>query len=145
MASSTARLAPAGRPPSLEDFFISAVQTILSSSSTNAPYSSAPWARSTKSERSTNDKPLVVAMAEAKVCYFNTTRTFPPLHHFRQEELSQMLLELFYPIQPERYHSRRYKFVRKSKAGSTPARYVVHGKERRQYEEDKAEFDDAPG
>ncbi|ODN78355.1 hypothetical protein L202_03997 [Cryptococcus amylolentus CBS 6039] len=130
---------------SSEDLFISAVRTILSSSSTNAPYSSAPWARPTKPERSTADKPLVAAMAEAKVRYLTTTRTFPPLHHFRQEELSQMLLDSFHPIRSERYHSRRYKFVRKSKAGATPARYAVHEKERRQDEEDKAEFDDAPG
>ncbi|ODN98236.1 hypothetical protein I350_07882 [Cryptococcus amylolentus CBS 6273] len=111
---------------SSEDLFISAVQIILSSSSTNAPYL-APWARPTKPERSTNDK-----LAEAKVRYFTTTRTFPPLHHLCQEELSQMLLDSFYPIRSDRYQSRRYlyKFVRKSNDGSTPARYAVHEKER---------------
>ncbi|ODN86337.1 hypothetical protein L198_07356 [Cryptococcus wingfieldii CBS 7118] len=69
----------------------------------------------------------------------------PPLHHLRKEELSQMLLDSFYPIRSERYHICRYKFVRKSEAGSTPARYAVHEEERRQDEGDKAEFDDAPG
>ncbi|ODN97872.1 hypothetical protein I350_07507 [Cryptococcus amylolentus CBS 6273] len=68
---------------SSEDLFIFALQTILSSSSTNAPYSSAPWARPTEPERSTDDKPPIAAMAEAKVRYFTTTRTFLPLHHFR--------------------------------------------------------------
>ncbi|ODN97873.1 hypothetical protein I350_07508 [Cryptococcus amylolentus CBS 6273] len=56
-----------------------------------------------------------------------------------------MLLDSFYPIRSERYHICRYKFVRKSKAGSTPARYAVHEEERRQDEGDKAEFDDARG
>ncbi|WVQ75223.1 hypothetical protein IAR50_004835 [Cryptococcus sp. DSM 104548] len=132
---------------SSEEAFISAVQNILSAPSTAAPYSSAPWARPAKT--GTEDRSLVAAMAAAKVQYYTTTRTFPPLHHFRQEELSQMLLDSFHPVRSERYHSRRYKFVRKSKAGATPARYAVHeqqeGKERRQDEEDKPEFDDAPG
>ncbi|ODN81170.1 hypothetical protein L202_03261 [Cryptococcus amylolentus CBS 6039] len=135
MASSTARLALAGCPPSLPRTFPSSPFKPSSHLHQSTPPTRPP---------PTDDKPLVPAMAEAKVRYFTTTRTFPPLHQLRNEELSQMLLDSFYSIRLERYHSRRYKFVRKLKAGSTPARYAVHEKERRQDEEDKAEFDDVP-
>ncbi|WVR08307.1 hypothetical protein IAU60_005360 [Kwoniella sp. DSM 27419] len=72
-------------------------------------------------------------------------RDFPPLQHYRNKELSQMLLDCFHPVRSQRYHSRRYKFVRKVKATVTPARYMLHGTDRVRDEEDTKEFDDAPG
>lgn len=55
-----------------------------------------------------------------------------------------MLLDCFHPIRSKRYHERRYRFIRKVKANSTPSRYAAHFSPVSDVEETPA-FDDAPG
>ncbi|WVQ96408.1 hypothetical protein IAU59_003513 [Kwoniella sp. CBS 9459] len=133
-----------------EPLFITSVRTILSTT-TDAFFSPssrlrcAPWCSPNHLNKATQPSeaiPLVDFLCSNKLeTYAN--RDFPPLLHYRNEELSQMLLDSFHPIRSERYHSRRYKFIRKVKADSTPARYMLHASKKD--EEDTKEFDDAPG
>ena len=71
-------------------------------------------------------------------------RTIPPLLYFRNEELSQMLLDSFHPVRSNRYHERRYKFIRKVKSDATASRYLKHRPVERD-EEEMQSFDAAPG
>ena len=85
---------------------------------------------------------LIDAMSTAKIELYAMRTT--PLVHYRTEELSQMLLDSFHPTRSQRYHSRRYKFIRKVKSDVTPARYagaLAYGLD----EEDSPEFDLAEG
>lgn len=137
-----------------EPLFVEAVTSILTAKTSSAPFSSAPWARSsdlTTEGMRVSSKSWVDDMCTTKLCTYTASRTFPPLQHYRTEELSQMLLDSFHPIRSQRYHTRRYRFVRKLKATGTPARYKLHGVVGRegekvvQDEEDREAFDDAPG
>ncbi|WVF68886.1 hypothetical protein IAT40_003659 [Kwoniella sp. CBS 6097] len=133
-----------------EPLFITSVRTILSTT-TDAFFSPssrlrcAPWCSPNSLNKATQpDEPLALVdfLCSNKLSTY-ANRDFPPLLHYRNEELSQMLLDSFHPIRSERYHSRRYKFIRKVKADSTPARYMLHAAKKD--EEDTKEFDDAPG
>lgn len=74
-----------------------------------------------------------------------------PLVFYRNEELSQMLLDFFHPTRSERYHSRRKAFVRKFAAKATPLRFAEHrrltedGQIIKYDEEERDDFDIAPG
>jgi hypothetical protein len=84
---------------------------------------------------------LLDSMCASKAAFFASHR---PLLDYRNEELSQMLLDSFHPVRSNRYHSRREAFIRKYKSTATPARYaraLADGAD----EEDGPEFDDAPG
>lgn len=141
-----------------EPLFVKAVTSILTAKTSSAPFSSAPWARSSPpsaggEDRGVSSKSWIDDMCTTKLCTYTTSRTFPPLQHYRTEELSQMLLDSFHPIRSQRYHTRRHRFVCKLKATGTPARYKLHdgvvvgreGEGAVQDEEDKEAFDDAPG
>lgn len=65
----------------------------------------------------------------------------PPLLHYRNEELSHMLLDSFHPTRSQRYHSRRRIFIRKIKCEKTPTRYANHLQDSPDPEE-TSEFDD---
>ncbi|WVQ79524.1 hypothetical protein IAT38_001623 [Cryptococcus sp. DSM 104549] len=129
--------------PATEPIFISTLRSLLSAPSFS-PIPCAPWCRPAPAA----GRPLLDAMSAEKLyTYTSRTRAFPPLQHFRQEELSQMLLDSFHPVRSVRYNTRREKFIRKLKAGDTPARYMLHGRGGRgeKDEEDEEAFDDAPG
>ncbi|KAK8849425.1 hypothetical protein IAR55_004757 [Kwoniella newhampshirensis] len=134
-----------------EPLFVDSVRAILSGTSknlvsANATLRCAPWATyKSKQAGSPLDTslPLVQFMCNNKSTNYRD-RDFPPLLHYRNEELSQMLLDSFHPVRSKRYHSRRYKFIRKIKAESTPARYMLHG-DAKPDPEDLPGFDDAPG
>ncbi|WWC73419.1 uncharacterized protein I206_107386 [Kwoniella pini CBS 10737] len=128
-----------------ETIFVDSVKTLLIAKvddtfSPNSSFKCAPWCRPTS--EFDHDKLLVEVLCENKISTYTKNRNFPPLLHYRNEELSQMLLDSFHPIRSNRYHSRRYKFIRKTKASSTPARYMLHSTKKD--EEDTKEFDDAP-
>nr|ODN95437.1 methionyl-tRNA formyltransferase [Cryptococcus depauperatus CBS 7855] len=123
-----------------EPLFVGAVRAILDADVGSSPYGCAPWARP---ENAAATDGWVEAMCQEKEQYYTTRRTFPPLQHFRDEELSQMLLDAFHPVRSKRYHTRRYRFIRKIKPEATPARYALHWDG--QDEEDGPAFDDAPG
>ncbi|WVW86599.1 hypothetical protein I302_108649 [Kwoniella bestiolae CBS 10118] len=131
-----------------EPLFVDSVRTMLTGKaedmfSPTFQFRCAPWCRPTYTSQ--DPQSLVSAMCENKLRTYEN-RDFPPLLHYRNEELSQMLLDCFHPIRSNRYHSRRYKFIRKVKADSTPSRYILHRPEReiKVDEEDTREFDDAP-
>ena len=63
--------------------------------------------------------------------------------HYRNEELSQMLLDCFHPARSMRYTAPREKFARKIKVPVTPARYATA--EGRTDPASTPAFDDAPG
>lgn len=137
-----------------EPLFVEAVTSFLTAKTSSASFSSAPWAcRSplTAENKGASTKLWIDDMCTTKLCTYTTSRAFPPLHHYRIEELSQMLLDSFHPIRSHRYHTRRSRFVRKLKATGTPARYKLHsvigheGEGAAQDEEDKETFDEAPG
>lgn len=139
-----------------EPLFVEAVTSFLTAKTPSAPFSSAPWARCSPSpltmeNKGASSKSWIDEMCTTKLCTYTTSRAFPPLHHYRTEELSQMLLDSFHPIRSQRYHTRRSRFVRKLKATGTPARYKLRsvvgheGEEVVQDEEDKETFDEAPG
>jgi hypothetical protein len=70
-----------------------------------------------------------------------------PLVHYRNEELSQMLLDFYHPTRSPRYHDRRRAFVGKHLPKVTPLRFAEHnraGEEDLDIEE-RDVFDDAPG
>ncbi|OCF31240.1 methionyl-tRNA formyltransferase [Kwoniella heveanensis BCC8398] len=133
-----------------EPLFITSVRTILSTTteaffSPSSRLRCAPWCGPNHLNKATQPSepvPLVDFLCSNKLSTY-AKRDFPPLLHYRNEELSQMLLDSFHPIRSERYHSRRYKFIRKVKADSTPARYMLHTSKKD--EEETREFDDAPG
>nr|XP_018260551.1 methionyl-tRNA formyltransferase [Kwoniella dejecticola CBS 10117]OBR82709.1 methionyl-tRNA formyltransferase [Kwoniella dejecticola CBS 10117] len=133
-----------------EPLFVNSVLTILNSpaehvSSPESTFRCAPWCRPSQFTDIDPSKSLVGVLCESKISNYTSKRDFPPLLHYRNEELSQMLLDSFHPIRSNRYHSRRYKFIRKTKASSTPARYMIHNAQATPDEEDTREFDDAPG
>ncbi|WRT69405.1 uncharacterized protein IL334_006389 [Kwoniella shivajii] len=142
-----------------EPLFIETIHDILigKMEDTSSPVSNlacAPWCKSSISilgEKEDVDlhrgtKTLVHNLCENKVFnYSNPNRDFPPLLHYRNEELSQMLLDSFHPVRSQRYHSRRYKFIRKVKPDSTPSRYILHEQNIKEDEEDTRGFDNAPG
>ena len=107
---------------------------------------SAPWSacNSSMGGLSSPSMALTDFMCENKRHAYRY-RSFPPLVHFRFEELSQMLLDSFHPTRSKRYHERRYRFIRKVKGDKTPARYSKHVQGGLPDEEDLASFDDAPG
>lgn len=88
--------------------------------------------------------PLTQFMSQNKSLYYRY-RDFPALVHYRDEELSQMLLDCFHPTRSKRYHDRRYRFIRKVKAISTPSRYAPHTVPYVPDPEELPSFDDAPG
>lgn len=100
----------------------------------------APWATA-----SPFVPPTIDSISQTKLfTYTSPNRSFSPLVHYRNEELSQMLLDSFHPIRSKRYHTRREAFIRKYKSTATPARYaraLSTGLD----EEDLPSFDDAPG
>lgn len=73
--------------------------------------------------------PVVDWMCHNKRNYFRQSRLDmlgePPLLHYRNEELSHMLLDCFHPVRSQRYHTRRKAFIRKFKCDQTPTRYVA--------------------
>ncbi|WWC95295.1 hypothetical protein V866_002156 [Kwoniella sp. B9012] len=134
-----------------EPLFVETIKTILNGKcqdmfSPTSNFKCAPWSRPTSSTlEHLDDESMIEAMCAQKVStYSEGTRDFPPLLHYRNEELSQMLLDSFHPGRSNRYHSRRYKFIRKVKADSTPSRYIIH-RAAEADEEDTRAFDDAPG
>ena len=128
----------------IESLAIDQLRLILSSSST-APIPCAPWSTrpSNSTQRPSATMPLTTWMSSMKRDTYRH-RTTPPLVHYRNEELSQMLLDSFHSVRSQRYHQRRYKFIRKVKSDATPARYVRH-RPAEQDEEELQAFDDAPG
>lgn len=96
------------------------------------PEGCGPWAAIPDATRNATNKPetsIADVMCASKVIYFAHARsewTLPPLLHFRNEELSQMLLDSFHPTRSLRYHTRRRAFIRKVKCGKTPTRYMTH-------------------
>lgn len=97
----------------------------------------APWCRPAPG------CPLIASMAQAKIATY--ARRTTPLVHYRNEELSQMLLDSFHPVRSLRYHTRRYKFIRKVKASGTASRYAGALAPSHADEEELQEFDLAPG
>jgi len=80
-----------------------------------------------------------------KLEYFSNFRgsfTRPPLSFYRNEELSQMLLDCHHPHRSQRYHNRRRAFIRKIKCGKTPSRYATNNHFMVEDEEHRPEFDD---
>lgn len=110
-------------------------------------FACAPWSILPSSEAagamSKRAIPLLNVMSETKRLFYSR-RTEPPLIHYRNEELSQMLLDCFHPLRSSRYHERRFKFVRKVKTDRTPLRFASHLQSDEMDEEDMDEFDDAP-
>lgn len=87
---------------------------------------------------------LLDSMCASKAAYLAAHPR--PLLDYRNEELSQMLLDSFHPVRSKRYHTRREAFIRKYKSSGTPARYareLARGPEAD--EEDGPDFDAAPG
>ncbi|ORY35015.1 hypothetical protein BCR39DRAFT_490700, partial [Naematelia encephala] len=116
-----------------------------------APWSSYNPAQHLSAPRSSS---LIDFMSSNKTLTLSThCRDFPPLVHFRNEELSQMLLDCFHPVRSQRYHGRRYRFIRKVKSEHTPTRYILDkeieggggGGQVDIDEEETEAFDDAPG
>lgn len=70
-----------------------------------------------------------------------------PLVHYRNEELSQMLLDFYHPDRSPRYHDRRRAFVGKHLPKATPLRFAEHNREGEEDLdiEERDVFDDAPG
>ncbi len=83
-------------------------------------------------------------MSENKALAYRN-RDFPPLVHYRNEELSQTLLDCFHPSRSKRYHERRYRFIRKVKAEKTASRYATLTAGTVLDIEETPAFDDAPG
>lgn len=105
----------------------------------------APWC--SQNTFAAPETPVIELMTRNKIAFYASrlATIFPPLVHFRNEELSQMLLDCFHPIRSERYHRRRRAFIRKVKSRHTPARYACHLREQGQVDEEEgAKFDDAP-
>ena len=94
----------------------------------------APWVDSPVSPLEVTEKdgrtPMLVDwMCANKQNYFAKNRSEwhnPPLLHYRNEELSHMLLDCFHPTRSLRYHDRRRAFIRKFKSDTTPTRYMTH-------------------
>lgn len=126
----------------LDHLSIEHIKSVLTAEA-QIPIRCAPWCRPGISSPSSKNIGLTDAMSDAKSQTYSSP-TFTPLLHYRNEELSQMLLDCFHPIRSKRYHERRYRFIRKVKATSTPARYRKHGGIGFD-EEDLPSFDDAPG
>ena len=127
------------------------IHAILEASSTDimdGSFICAPWStyNSVQKGASPPRRPvsLVQFMSENKALAYRY-RDFPPLLHYRIEELSQMLLDCFHPTRSKRYHERRYRFIRKVKAEKTPFRYAAHVVPAVPDPEDTTGFDDAPG
>ncbi|ORX38056.1 hypothetical protein BD324DRAFT_650589 [Kockovaella imperatae] len=131
----------------IESLCIEQIKTLLQSSSTQ-PLQCAPWSTFTSDSTPPSIAPSVHISLTDWMCKVKRDkyrhRSFPPLVHFRTEELSQMLLDSFHSIRSKRYHERRYKFIRKVKSDATPSRYIRH-RQVEQDEEEREEFDDAPG
>lgn len=116
----------------VESACLARIQSILTASSSemmDGSFTCASWAiyNSVQKGASPPRRPmsLIQFMCENKALAYRY-RDFPPLVHYRTEELSQMLLDCFHPIRSKRYHERRYRFIRKVKADATPARYTSH-------------------
>jgi hypothetical protein len=137
-------------PAEIEELCIQQVEFILSADSSvfelpTTTFNCAPWCRPSVISSST-PMPLIDCLASNKYqTYTDIHRPFPPLQHYRNEELSQMLLDCFHPTRSQRYHTRRYRFIRKIKCTTTPARYALHLRNRGLIDEEEiANFDDAP-
>lgn len=125
----------------IENFCIDHIKSLLSATaSTDVEVRCAPWC---KPDLTTN-LPLIDAMSSAKRAPYAARDT--PLLHYRNEELSQMLLDSFHPVRSKRYHTRRYTFIRKIKGGLTPTRYANElASDTMRDEEELEAFDKAPG
>ena len=122
--------------PEITSLCIDKITSLLSAPASSRAHC-APWCRPASTILD-----IVSAMCESKRKSHAARET--PLLHYRNEELSQMLLDSFHPKRSIRYHTRRYKFIRKIKTSGTAARYaneLAGGED----EEEKKEFDDAEG
>ena len=101
----------------------------------NAPSSSplaqslkpAPWARCSHDHAPHIEGaslPLTEVWTRNQVCYMSHLPM--PVAQMRQVEEEEMTIDGFDPVRSKRYHTRRYAFVRKVKAKSTPFRYARH-------------------
>jgi hypothetical protein len=120
--------------------FVDQLKHLLTAPSTSsAAPACAPWCRPAIPGAN-----LIAAMCHAKREAYTSRPT--PLLHYRNEELSQMLLDCKHPTRSQRYHTRRYAFIRKVKNAKTktPARYMgpLAGAPD---EEELEHFDQAPG
>nr|WVH01972.1 protein tyrosine phosphatase-like protein [Naematelia aurantialba] len=90
---------------------------------------------------------LIALMCTNKTLSLSTRcHDFPPLLHYRNEELSQMLVDCFHPVRSQRYHKRRFRFIRKVKSEHTPTRYILSKDAGLETDvEETPAFDDAPG
>lgn len=131
-------------PQSIELAMIEQIRSLLTPSSPitpgslSTPLRAAPWSHSSSST------PTLSSVTSHKSNYY-ANRSIPPLLHYRNEELSQMLLDNFHPIRSKRYHTRREAFIRKYKSTHTPARYARELAKGRKDEEDLQSFDEAEG
>lgn len=121
-------------PHGVPELFIKDLVQQLFSRFCEETVNSAPWVESTTlpmdSMGEDGRPPLLIDyMCQNKRDFFARERTpfnNPPLVHYRNEELSQMLLDCFHPTRSLRYHTRRRAFIRKFKTEKTPTRYMSH-------------------
>ena len=118
--------------------FMSEIRNLLSAKA-DMTTPCAPWCKPT--ERSGT---MLQAMTRAKKAFYSKSQM--PLLHYRNEELSQMILDSKHPVRSKRYHIRRYAFIRKVKNQhtKTPSRYLG-GLALERDEEELESFDHAPG
>ncbi|RXK38011.1 hypothetical protein M231_04680 [Tremella mesenterica] len=84
----------------------------------------APWARPSRSSPPSKDISLTTAYTQSQIKYMSNIPI--PIAHLRHIEEEEMTIDSFDPLRSKRYHPRRYAFVRKVKATSTPLRYAHH-------------------
>ena len=88
--------------------------------------------------------PLVDHLVQLKKAHY--AQLDFPLVDYRNEELSQMLLDFYHPTRSPRYHDRRRAFVGKHLPKATPLRFAEHNREGEEDLdiEERDVFDDAP-
>jgi enoyl-CoA hydratase/carnithine racemase len=114
-------------------------------------HGTAPWVRSRTGGLPSCASPfdsLISTLVKAKRLTHQTFKV--PLVWYRNEELSQMLLDFYHPVRSDRYHTRRRAFVRKFVGKTTPLRFAEHNRtgidgHLKLDPEEEAEFDTAPG
>jgi hypothetical protein len=117
---------------------------VLMSISPGVEIQAAPWCLCKTPEQ--RGVPVTIeTLTRNKLQYFGNFRgifTRPPLLFYRNEELSQMLLDCHHPQRCQRYHTRRRAFIRKINCGKTPSRYAMNSQSLEEDEEHLPEFDD---
>lgn len=103
---------PVSTRSEITTFCLASITSLLSAAATPTTRC-APWCRPLRSSSN-----LITTMCSAKRASYAMRET--PLLHYRNEELSQMLLDSFHPKRSVRYHTRRYIFIRKIKTIGTP-------------------------